>query len=132
MVRLVWILLVSLSCLYSFAVYKNCNLNSIDKPDHKTLDGWQTWQEKNCQSCHQLFGLGGYMGPDLTNCYSMKGPQYMKGIIKHGTARMPSLQLQENEIENIIDYLRWVDQHGSSQVDPKSVHWTGTYIFQKK
>ena len=51
--------------------------------------GWETWQNKNCQSCHQLYGLGGYMGPDLTNVASdsTKGHAYMKTVIKYGTGK---------------------------------------------
>ena len=29
--------------------------------------GQQIYQQSNCMACHQFYGLGGYMGPDLTN-----------------------------------------------------------------
>ncbi len=38
------------------------------------------FQEYNCISCHQLYGLGGYMGPDLTNVISAIGNQAMPGL----------------------------------------------------
>lgn len=92
-----------------------------------------TWQEKNCQSCHQLYGLGGYMGPDLTNIASEKGkgPGYMQSFIKYGTGKMPNLNLSDTEVANIIAYLSWVDKSGRSKVPPEAVHWTGSYNLSK-
>jgi len=29
-------------------------------------EGKRLWSSHNCIACHQLYGLGGYMGPDLT------------------------------------------------------------------
>ena len=34
--------------------------------------GKKIYQEYNCQSCHQIFGLGGYLGPELTTAISDK------------------------------------------------------------
>lgn len=88
-----------------------------------------TWQDKNCQSCHQLYGLGGYMGPDLTNTFSAngKGAQYMQSFIKHGTGKMPNFNLTDAEVSNIIAFLAWVDRSGRSKVPASAVHWSGTY-----
>ena len=27
-------------------------------------DGYRLWREQNCHTCHQLYGFGGYLGPD--------------------------------------------------------------------
>ncbi|MCZ6597955.1 MAG: hypothetical protein O7B99_09975, partial [Planctomycetota bacterium] len=29
--------------------------------------GLAVWRENNCQACHQVYGFGGFHGPDLTN-----------------------------------------------------------------
>lgn len=90
------------------------------------------WQDKNCQSCHQLYGLGGYMGPDLTNIArdSSKGRAYMHTFIKYGTGRMPAYNMTDTEVNKIIDFLTWVDKSGVSQVPAEAVHWSGTYIIE--
>jgi nitric oxide reductase subunit C len=98
------------------------------------MAGMQTWQEKNCQSCHQLYGLGGYMGPDLTNTASEKGkgPDYMRAFIKSGTSRMPNFHLSDTEVLNVIAFLKWVDRSGRSKVEAADVHWTGSYNLSTK
>ncbi|MBK8357424.1 MAG: hypothetical protein IPL13_19205 [Saprospiraceae bacterium] len=41
------------------------------KPSKQQEDaGKLIWQDYNCNACHQIYGLGGYLGPDLTNVYS--------------------------------------------------------------
>lgn len=91
--------------------------------------GFELWQSRNCQACHQLYGLGGYMGPDLTNASSVVGEDYMKAIMKSGTSRMPDFHLSEEEIDKLTLFLKWVDESGRSAVDAKSVHWSGTYTI---
>ena len=41
-----------------------------EKELHLVAEGRLVWQKYNCHTCHQLYGLGGYLGPDLTNVYS--------------------------------------------------------------
>lgn len=128
-----WATLTVLFFMYSAYVYiYSCSERQLAKPTDAELVGWQVWQNKNCHTCHQLYGLGGYMGPDLTNLASdvNKGTdEYMKIFMKYGTANMPNLHLTEQEMNNLISFLRWVDKSGKNRVAKESVHWTGTYIF---
>lgn len=89
-------------------------------------EGKILWQKYNCQSCHQLYGLGGYLGPDLTNCYSAphKGPGYMDAILQYGTGIMPDFKLTPSERSKIIEYLKYVDNSGHA--DPKRFTTTVT------
>mgnify|MGYP006267647119 CR=1 FL=1 len=75
--------------------------------------GKELYQQYNCQSCHQIFGLGGYLGPELTTIISdkTKGPAFAKIILQNGAVRMPNFHLKENEIDEIIDYLKYVDSN---------------------
>ena len=139
MAKIIWTLLFVSFITYSGIVYRDCdpkenNLNETEIPDHSIKNGWMLWQEKNCQSCHQLYGLGGYMGPDLTNVYSAKnkGPEYMRGFIKYGMGRMPDYHLNDEEVADVISFLKWVDQSGQTAVHASSVHWTGTYIINEQ
>lgn len=116
--------------IYSIQVYlfaEGSRKESI--PDKSVQAGWSLWQKKNCQSCHQLYGLGGYMGPDLTNTASEKGKNYMSGIIGHGSSKMPDFGLNKDEVSNLIDFLAWVDASGHTKVPDSAVHWTGSYQF---
>lgn len=76
------------------------------------------FQKNNCISCHQIFGLGGYMGPDLTNVISApgKGELYAKSFIKNGTQRMPNFNFTDEEADALIAYLKQVDAAGISPV----------------
>lgn len=86
------------------------------------------FQEHNCTACHQLYGLGGYMGPDLTNVISApgKGPQYAKAFIQGGTQKMPNFHLTEEEINSLVAYLTYVDKAGVSPVLEFDVNVDGT------
>jgi nitric oxide reductase subunit C len=77
------------------------------KVDH----GKKLFQQYNCIACHQLYGLGGYLGPELTTAYSDKnrGELYMKAFLTGGGMRMPNFHFKNDEIDAIISYLRYVD-----------------------
>jgi len=126
MMRAILLILSASFSLYTLAVYTYCDPTPKPYPPAVSR-GWQVWQEKNCQSCHQLYGLGGYAGPDLTNVASQKGPDYMRGLIRYGTGRMPGFHLREQEVDDVIAFLSWVDQAGWSKVPDSAVHWTGGY-----
>lgn len=98
-------------------------------PDEHVMRGKMLWQGNNCQACHQLFGLGGYMGPDLTNEARTKDAAYIATFIRYGTGRMPAHPLTDAEIGDLVAYLTWVDRHGTSIVPADAVHWSGTYMI---
>lgn len=78
--------------------------------------GRLVWQKYNCQSCHQLYGLGGYLGPDLTNVYSTpgKGEPIIRAFLKAGVRPMPVFDLSEEETAQLIAFLRAADAGGSA------------------
>jgi len=94
--------------------------------------GAALWRDLNCQGCHQLYGLGGYMGPDLTNTARFRGPAYMKAFIKNGSSRMPNFHLSDTAIDQLTAFLTWVDATGLSLPPAKSVHWSGTYQISER
>lgn len=96
--------------------------------------GKMIWQEKNCTACHQFYGLGGFLGPDLTNVYSApgKGPEYIKAFVRSGTTVMPAFDLSESELDKLVSFLEHVDASG--EADPKKFNrnLNGTIGLYKK
>ncbi len=112
-------LLLSLAFLtFSFSIYLQ---PAIEAPAGSTdtalaAQGRLVWQKYNCQSCHQLYGLGGYLGPDLTNVYSApgKGEAYIRAFLKAGVAPMPVFDLPEEEAAQLAAFLKAADASGSA------------------
>ena len=88
--------------------------------------GQQVFQDYNCIACHQFYGLGGYMGPDLTNVISNRGEIYARAFIASGTASMPNLGLADDEIDAVVAYLAFVDQTGTYPAKNYEIQWYGT------
>lgn len=102
--------LFTLFGFYNTAVYLGDT--SAEPFTPKARLGQKIWQDNNCFSCHQLYGLGGYLGPDLTNLYSAKGKDYIKAFVNSGVKTMPRFSFTEQEKEALAAFLREVDQSG--------------------
>lgn len=74
--------------------------------------GRTVWLRRNCVACHAIYGLGGFLGPDLTNVISRRGSVYVEAIVRHGQGPMPSFALSADEREQLIAYLATVDASG--------------------
>jgi nitric oxide reductase subunit C len=102
--------------VYSAWVYKGgTDYGSI--MTERQVYGKQIYQKFNCQACHQIFGLGGYLGPELTMVVSDKhrGVAYAKAFLENGGGtRMPNFNFSKAEIEAVLDYLKYVDQNASA------------------
>ncbi len=121
--------------IYSYWIYTTTNqLQAKNQPSQAALNGFHVWQENNCQSCHQFYGLGGYLGPDLTNTISdsTKGATYAEIIIRHGSVSMPNLHLNDEQVKDLMAFMKWVDKSGRNMVSSDEVHWSGTYIFNRE
>lgn len=96
---------------YTAMVYTQGTTISRDNPplNSSAIEGKILWQTHNCSSCHQLYGLGGFLGPDLTTTISRKGNAYAKAVILSGTKRMPYYGLSDHEAEAITKFLSYVD-----------------------
>lgn len=99
---------------------------------NRVRQGMHVWQRSNCAACHQLYGLGGYMGPDLTNVHGDKGEERIRTFVRYGTGRMPAHAVSDAEMDALVDFLAWVDSSGRSRVPPNAVHWTGTYLIPSR
>lgn len=111
-------LILSFSAYTLFVYTRPVNVASQATPD--PVLGKMIWQKKNCSACHQLYGLGGFLGPDLTNVYSAtgKGPLYIKAFVRSGTTVMTSFDFSDQELEYLVAFLAHVDASGKA--DPKT------------
>lgn len=108
------VFLITVFSLYNFTIYTNENSKYTTVLSKKAMDGQTLWQQNNCSSCHQLYGLGGYLGPDLTNVFSAKekGPDYINAYLNSGIKTMPQFNFSEKEKEALVIFLKEVDQSG--------------------
>jgi nitric oxide reductase subunit C len=95
-------------------VYNTDGYVAVEKLSPMAVKGQQLFQNNRCWSCHQLYGLGGYLGPDLTNVYSAegKGPTYIKAFLNSGVKSMPQFTFSEEEKNELVEYFKQVDETG--------------------
>lgn len=101
---------------YSLWIYTDAT-NYGSTMNLKQSEGKRIYHENNCQSCHQIFGLGGYLGPELTTVYSDKhrGEAYAEAFLKNvGGTRMPNFNFNDEEIDALLAYLKYVDENATS------------------
>ena len=110
---------------YSFFIYASLPVKALPVTA-KVGEGKMLWQKYNCSSCHQVYGLGGYLGPDLTNIYSTKGSAYINAFLKSGTTIMPNFNLNKQEIESLTAYLHNMDSSGKSDPRTFKLNYDGT------
>ena len=113
---------IACSLAGSFLIYSGIlysSLPAVDHPQSALADKGKTlWQQHNCGACHQVYGLGGFLGPDLTNVYSIREADYIKAFIQAGTKTMPAFNMSDNEMAALLSYLKDVDASGIA--DPRS------------
>ncbi|WP_051285447.1 c-type cytochrome [Aequorivita capsosiphonis] len=107
-------ILILLFSVYNYIVYNTEGYVAVEKLSPVAVEGQQLFQSNRCWSCHQLYGLGGYLGPDLTNVYSEKnkGPLYIKAFLNSGVKSMPQFNFSEQEKLALVEYLKQVDETG--------------------
>ena len=114
---IVLVLFVAAYLIYSFTLYTSLPVKQciVDK---RVENGKLVWQKYNCNSCHQLYGLGGYIGPDLTNVYSKRSEAFIKAFLKNGTTAMPNFNINDYEMDCLLKYFNSIDNSGKS--DPRN------------
>ncbi len=118
-------LLLAAFVAYSFTLY--ATLPGGGEPLAPAADrGKALWQRYNCTACHQVYGLGGFLGPDLTNIYSNRGEAHIRAMLRTGTNTMPVYPLSDAQLDDLMAYLRHID--GTGKADPRTfkIHPDGT------
>lgn len=112
---IVFLLLFGMYISYSFIVYTKGTENTINATaaEQETInEGKLLFQKNNCIACHQLYGLGGYLGTDLTTAFSdpNRGEMFIKTFLQAGGRRMPKFNFNKEEIEAITSFLKYIDK----------------------
>ncbi len=98
-----------------------------DRLTAKVADGKWVWQKYNCNDCHTILGIGGYYAPDLTKVMSYRDSDWIRGFLKDpekvwpAVRKMPNLRLKEEEINDLIEFLAWVNGIDTNNWPPKPV-----------
>ena len=80
--------------------------------------GKRLWEINNCIGCHTLLGEGAYFAPELGNVYTRfnENTESIKAFIKSrpkdgipGRRSMPQFNFSEEELEEIAQFLKYVD-----------------------
>lgn len=111
---LFFLFLISAFIIYNTIIYTSKTNYSSVKFSKEAVEGEDIWLKNNCNSCHQIYGLGGYLGPDLTNIYASKrgGENYIKAMVNSGIKSMPKFDLSESEKNKLVQFLKEIDQTG--------------------
>ena len=86
--------------------------------------GAKVWRSENCLACHAIYGLGGHLGPDLTNTVSRLGADGVAAKVAAGGARMPPFALGQEAAANLVAWLAYIDVTG---VYPLPRHFSPGY-----
>ncbi len=84
------------------------------------LKGRATWLANNCQSCHQVHGFGGFLGPDLTNATQRIDYLQLQIQLATGSAQMPQYEFTQQQTDELWAYLESLNETGTGQArNPK-------------
>lgn len=121
------ILSILLIAFLSYSFYLYTTLPVKYNPKNTEADaGKLVWQKYNCNACHQVYGLGGYLGPDLTNVYSRRGAAFIQAFVKTGTNVMPVFHLSDKETNALLSFLKNMDASGKADPKTFTLNYNGT------
>ncbi len=92
-------------------------LTNAENITPEVTQGKDVWHKYNCINCHTLFGEGAYYAPDLTKITQHRGEAYLKAYMRDPSQfydeqrhrrLMPTQDLSEEEIHDLIQFLDWV------------------------
>lgn len=74
------------------------------------VQGRKLFHDGTCQVCHQLWGQGGFLGPDLTNAASRVDPTRLASLLTVGSGQMPAFGYDEQQIDFMRAFLEEIDR----------------------
>ncbi|HET9983094.1 MAG TPA: c-type cytochrome [Longimicrobiales bacterium] len=112
-------------------------LTHSDRITADVVAGKHVWHRKNCINCHTLLGEGAYFAPDLTKITQQRGAAYLKAFLKDPSKfyseerdrrLMPTLNLSDREIDELIAFLDWVSHIDTQGWPPRPILVSGAAI----
>jgi len=126
--RLLVVLLTALFLGQTWLVYSDPAGRAGAPLSELARDGRRIWHRHNCQSCHQLYGFGGFLGPDLTNVAERYAGQDDPGgtsrplaerlatVLSTGSARMPAFHFAPQQRAALAAFFEELGRTGVGQV----------------
>jgi len=78
----------------------------------QAIEGRRLFHQEACQVCHQLWGQGGFLGPDLTNAASRVDETRLASLLTVGSGQMPALHFDPAQIAAMRAFLEELDRAG--------------------
>ena len=121
------ILLVTLVSTYlMYTGYMYTKLPDAVTETPEAAHGKRIWQQYNCNACHQFYGQGGFLGPDLTNVMARRDTAYVRALITYGSYNMPNLHLSNEEVTHLMAFLQAVNATGNADLRSFKIQQNGT------
>ncbi|MCH2654664.1 MAG: cytochrome c, partial [Gemmatimonadetes bacterium] len=76
----------------------------------EAIEGRQIYHESACQVCHQLWGQGGFLGPDLTNAASRVDEARLVSLLTVWSGQMPAFNFNSRQIDQMKTFMNEIDR----------------------
>ncbi len=135
---------VSLFALIGMTVHSLNQVTSTRTPPvtEQVAAGKQTWQQRNCNDCHTILGIGGYYAPDLTKVIDRRGAAWLSAWLANpqainALAKMPNQNLQASQVQNLVAFFAWVGKIDTNGWPPQPLtnlggSASGDVLFKQK
>lgn len=74
------------------------------------VQGRKLFHDGACQVCHQFWGQGGFLGPDLTNAASRVDETRLASLLTVGSGQMPAFGYTDEQIRQMRAFLQAIDR----------------------
>lgn len=108
-----------------------------DALTEEVVRGKGVWERYNCENCHTLMGEGAYYAPDLTKIVEQRGRPYLSAFMadpslfysaERDGRLMPTLDMTEQEIADVISFLGWVGNIDLNGWPPRPILVAGVAV----
>jgi nitric oxide reductase subunit C len=110
--RRLFVFLIVVFFVQTWAVYSDPAGRATPPLSALAARGQKLWLDHNCQSCHQIYGFGGFLGPDLTNVARTLTDARLDVILTRGSGQMPAFHFGKNDRNAIQQFFTELDKTG--------------------